>query len=277
MKKKLLIHTTAWGKYRDFYNTYTKPSLEKDVAYLKSQGWEISYTQGAFNLDEAPEKFDTTRSFNKCSALLLAHLRKTIQDCIDQESYMFLAPPDTVFALGTLTHCVKIAHGKNVCVAIPHIRASLGDGKVWENKLPTGKELVRRCFTNGHDAFIKTMDNENENATWAGISTRKIDSDLHAMIHCMPTIYLAKFTPLDLRYWEYAMDFGNWDRQWLKILWNDSRVKIVGSSNMAFCVEVTDIDKNVPPLQSGLKNNDKYWCEDDFNKDMRNFVFSLEG
>lgn len=272
-KGRIVFHTTAWGKYREMYEKYTKPSIQSDIALLKEDGYDCVYSHGGFDLDKAPEKFDTTRAWNKESAILLAHLRATIQDCIDDNSIMVLVMPDTIFGKGSIYNSIKMMEGKNTNIAIPHLRAV--PLEKWQDKNPTCRELVDYCFESPHDSFMKSFDNEDSNASWAGISARKLNNKMYTVNHSLPTTYIARFNPIDLRYWEYCMDFGNWDRQWLKILVKDERIKIVGSSDIAFCVELTDADKNVPPVQKGLLNNDKYWEEDDHNKIFKMFQYSL--
>lgn len=273
-KQRIIFHTTAFSeKYREMYKNYTLPSINGDIKRLNEEGYDCVLSQGCFDLKEAPEKFDTTKAWNKMSALLLQHLRRTVQDAIDQDAYVFLAPPDTIFAQGTVYNCIKAMEGKNVCIAFPHLRAV--EKEEWKNTRPTSRELVARCFDSPHEAFTNTFDNVDKNASWAGISTRKITDKLHLIVHSMPTVYAAKFTPQDLRYWEYCMDYGNWDRGWLKLLWRQDRVKVIGSSDAAFCVELTDADKNVPPNDKGMLHNDKYWQEDDFNQALRHFEFAL--
>lgn len=273
MAKRIIFHTTAWGKYRDWYKDYAQPSLQWDIELLKKEGYTCEYSQGAFDLDEAPEKYDTTKAWNKYSAILLQHLRRTIQDCIDQEAIFVLVMPDTIFGKGSIYNSIKLMENKNVNIAIPHIRAV--PKEEWKGKNPTCRELVNYCFESPHDAFIKTFDNEDKNATWAGISTRKLNDKMYSILHSLPTVYVARFTALDLRFWQYAMDFGMWDRQWLKMLFQDKRVKVIGSSDIACCVELTDADKNLPEVQKGMQYNDKYWEADEHNRVFNIFQFAL--
>jgi hypothetical protein len=235
-KKKIIFHSTAWGRYREMYKEYTLPSIQYDIEELKKEGYECVYSQGGFDLDSAPEKFDTKRAWNPSSAILLQHLRSTIQDCIDEDAIMVLIMPDTIYGKGSIYNCIKLQEGKNVQVAIPHLRAVAKDE--WKGKSPTCRELVNYCFDAPHDTFIKSFDNLELNSTWAGISVRKLNDKMYTLTHSLPTVYVAKFNAHDLQFWEYAMDFGFWDRNWLKQLWHDNRLKVIGSSDIAFCVEM---------------------------------------
>jgi len=272
-KGKIILHTTAWGRYREMYEKYTKPSIQADIEMLKDDGYECLYSQGGFELDKTPEEFDKRRAWNKESAVLLQHLRQTIQTCIDEDAIMVLVMPDTIWGKGSIYNSIKCMEGKNINIAIPHLRAV--PLEKWQNKTPTCRELVEYCFESPHDSFIKSFDNVDKNSSWAGISARKLTDKIYTLNHSLPTTYICKFTPLDLRFWEYNMDFGNYDRAWLAMLMRDERLKVIGSSDLAFCVELTDADQNVPPVQKGMLNNDKYWEEQDHNKIFKMYQYAL--
>lgn len=277
--KKIFIFTTAGGKYKDWYEKYTLPSIYPCCEKLKNEGYEISLIQNGFNVSREQGNMPKPKDFQKYGAtdevgcIILPGLRSIIQKCVDEDAIFFLAPPDTIFAKDTLYNMVKMSENKMDCIALPHIRMSVPEEEI---KNPTSKELVALAFKYAHDAFIGCFDSLEKNGTHAGISVRRINDSIYSMIHNLPTVYLAKFTARDIQFWNNTPVWGNWDRAWLRMLYIENRVKVVGSSALGFCVELTESESNKPERVPGLQYNDKYFINDVHNNTFNKFAYILE-
>jgi len=181
---------------------------------------------------------------------------------------MFLAPPDTVFSKGSMVRCVLAVEHKPYSVAIPHFRVA--DRPDW---LPLSSEdLMGWAMNHMHLSFSKSFDIENENCTWAGISTRKLSDTEYIIQHSLPTLYLVKFTASDIEFWNQCPEWMQWDRSFLMKLWHEGRIVVAGSSDMAACVEITAPDSNVPDVRPA-QYSDRYFAEAAHNKAMKSFLY----
>ena len=272
MSRKVLFHSTAFLDYVKLYEKYTLPSIVADVERLKADGYEIEYDRCSFGLEKLHRPEDTPTG-NPISDVILLNLRKAIKRCIAENMVMFYTPPDTIFGAGTVYNAIKIVEDKPQSLAIPHLRLVQGAYPTWT---PTNRELVKMCFDFPHKSFSQSFDYEDENSTWAGISMRKLDEDTYALTHSLPTIYVAKFTPQDAAFWDNMICFGNWDRGWLGMLMQQDRIKVVGSSDLCFCAEITREDQDVPPKYPRMRNNDTFFQEDHHNRILKKFVCMLK-
>jgi hypothetical protein len=127
---------------------------------------------------------------------------------------------------------------------------------------------------NYHRTFTNSIDREVMNCTWAGISAREIDADKYCMMHSLPTPYLVQFTQSDLDFWNNQIEWQQWDRSFLGKLWNEDRLLVVGSSEMAFCIEITEPGANVPELRAD-QYNDRWQNEQEHNKALKKTLFYM--
>jgi len=271
IKKRIVFFTAAWWDHVKMYEDITFPSMEDDLRRLEEEGYELEVYKAGFNTKELPE-VNYAIAVSKPNMIMLPHLRECLQMCLDKNALLFLAPPDTIWGKGSIYNSVKMMEGKTECLAIPHIRISKDD---YPNKAPTNRELVNMCFDYPHDAFMESFDTIEKNGTWAGLSARKITKDIYTVIHNMPTVYLVNVTALDIQFWNQVRDFGEWDRAWLNLLFQNNRVKIASNSDVAFCAEITKEESNVPPNQNKLLYNDKHFIQGLANHWFNKFVYTL--
>jgi hypothetical protein len=183
---------------------------------------------------------------------------------------MILAEPDSVFGNMSISNAVKATKGKNVCFAAanPRVRkTSVFESGVFSRLKEQGEtiendELVDIAFKHGHRALLEAFDDEDENRTLGGISVRRMNRYSYSVIHNLPSVRLANFVDDDLKFFNgLGRGLSDWDGRWMRLLLRQNRLKVVGSSDLFFSVELTDDERNVPPLGTGLLNNDKYLTE----------------
>ena len=289
-KNKINFVSIVWGNdFLHAFFSYTIPSLLQDgnIPTLAREGYDLKYTIYT-QLDEYQE---IAKGYDSCLSLLnenvtvkiislgdleegwwrgyywhngTSALIDQIKTCIDEDAAMFFAPPDSVFGNHSVTNVVKTVEGKDVCLAAPNARVrrdSIMASGVFDrlkNMETTieNDELVDLAFEHGHPALLESFDNVDTNRTHRGLSIRKINESTYSIIHNLPTVYLANFVADDLEH--FTRSWASWDRRWPRLLMRHNRLKVVGSSDLFFCVELT---KNDRPgrirKQSGLLNNDK--------------------
>lgn len=185
-----------------------------------------------------------------------------IKECLEAKERLLLAPPDTIFADGTIPNLLKLGREKNSCVAVAHPRVLpelLSDIGVLEIKDPA--EMIYRIWNEGHlhqswaDAEVG---HPRQNSFIGGVRWEELSTDLFSITHHLPTVYLADFTDEDFVYFKTATGFGHWDHMWPSdILIKQGRQRYVGSSDAAFICEITHKEKNIPPVKEG--NTDLFW------------------
>ena len=286
--KRIHIHSQAWGDYLDWFLKFNLPSLlQKDnLPKLSSEGYEIHlyiYTSlqdkkklfknlksskslkefsnfgeihiNYFNLDEFKERND----------IQIRNLIHFIKDCLSNKAYFLHSPPDIIFGNNSIYNAFKCIEGKNVCFSAPTARVALNKiinqteirnledlGSVISNS-----NLVNYLFESLHSEMEFAFDNKDNNTTYnTGVSIRKIDSSSYAVIHNIPSVFLGKFNFFDLTFFHLNFSFNDWDRKWSSLLLRTNRLKVCGSSDMFFLVELTKDYFKEPIFDSNMLNND---------------------
>ncbi|MQF67084.1 hypothetical protein FIM07_01410 [SAR202 cluster bacterium AD-802-F09_MRT_200m] len=285
--RKIIFHCLAWGRFLDWFFSYTVPSLLQDgnIPALARDGYEFKlyiYTHPE-EFEEITEKYDSCltrlKDYLPIEIVSLRELKAgwltghywqsalidQIKRCISEDATMFLTPPDTVFGNWSVSNAVKIVQGKNVCLAAAHARVkqesfiasnSATDLKKMDLKIEND-ELVDLAFEHGHEYLLGFLDDVDSNMTHGGISIRRINETTYSVVHNGPTPYLANFVKDDLKYFESSG--SSWDNRWPRLLLRQNRLKVVGSSDSFFCVEITPDDgRHLTNFQSGSLNNDRY-------------------
>ncbi len=105
-------------------------------------------------------------------------------------------------------------------------------------------ELVRLCMKFPHDSFKYANEEKDENTTHLGVSYRRILPKLYSITHSLPSAYLIFPVKEDYEYFKKVQDFNMWDRGWLDLLVRTNRLKVSGSSDLFFLMELTNIPFN---------------------------------
>tara|TARA_Y100000766_G_C18884357_1_gene595059 strand:+ start:18 stop:1115 length:1098 start_codon:yes stop_codon:yes gene_type:complete len=286
--KKLNIHTQVWGDYVDWFLKYNLPSLlqKGNIPKLFSDGYEINlyiYTSSKDSLrlinDDLSKKLLNRFSnygkyhintfylsdFNERNSIQMKNLDNFIKLCLKENAYFLHSPPDIIFGDKSVYNALKCIEDKDACFSAPTARVSLS--KVAENKdlrgisdlnkNLTNAQLVNCLFECSHQDIEYAHDNLNPNTTFdTGISIRKLNSNTYTVIHNIPSVFLGKFKAIDLLFFHIFNNFNEWDRKWQSILIRNNRLKISGSSDLFFILELTKDSDKIARKREGMINND---------------------
>lgn len=279
LKKKVVFYTLAWGDLLDIYFKYTLPSILHKSNYmrLKEDGFDLHFM--LYTIDESEfiqKKYKTQikkvvtnqfeiRKFNKDSDLVPVIANKSLKEilkyCLDSQSIMFMAPPDTIFANSSIYNSISFAYFKKKSFASAHPRINtkfLNDFKEYPDNGFDSTEMVNFAFRNSHSNFKLANEKLNLNTVHAGISYREISKNLFAITSNMPTTFVVIPTLEDIKFFKTSGSFNDWDRGWLSTLLKKNRVKISGSSDMFFCIEITNDNQILKPKKVKYPWKDLY-------------------
>jgi len=265
----------VWGEQHiDLFFKFTLPSLlEANNLPLVSINKEVQfyfYTKDAdvdvietrmkmlapsYNFTIVAESFFDDMARDMMSNYLI-HM---LDCCIKNNALLLIAQPDLIFSNGTVNNLVKLSDGKGVSIAVAHPRVSFESfmskkidiKNISENSL----DMVKAALTSQHNTLIHADETSDINSTLMGISTKKMSNGL-AVIHNLPAPYLCSPIKDDLVFFKRRCEFNIVDKHWPNLLFRQSRLKIIGSSDLAFIMELT-FDSVKTRLNSGLKFNDK--------------------
>lgn len=192
-----------------------------------------------------------------------------VEKCLEAKERLLFAPPDTIFADGTIPSLLKLGREPRSCVAVAHPRVLpglLGDMNILELQSPGA--LIKRIWNDGylHQAWADAeVGHPRQNSFIGGVFWEKLEPNIYAVTHYLPTIYFADFTGEDLMYFKTQVSFGCYDHTWpADILIKQQRQRYVGSSDAGFICEVTHKEKNIPPVRPG--SPDDFWRSHEHNK-----------
>ena len=93
---------------------------------------------------------------------------------------------------------------------------------------------------NLHSSFKFAEENLTFNTCYSGFSFRRLSKSIFAITSNMPSTFVVIPNKEDVKFFETAGSFNEWDRGWLSFLLKKNRVKFSGSSDLFFCVEITN-------------------------------------
>ncbi len=279
-EKKIYIYTLAWGNYIDWYFNFTLPALMHDsnTKALENSGYEVKfilYTIGNGKDKDVIDKYiDENDYFRNIKVVELDIGQRTetkniavlavldvFKRCIKERALLFLAPPDCIFGNGSLYNSVIASYDKKKCFASALPRVSLdilNEIGSYPKQGITNSELVSLCMKFPHDNFKYANEELDINTTHKGVSYRKISTGLYTVTHNLPSAFLVFPIKEDYDYFNKVQDFNMWDRGWLDLLIRTKRIKISGSSDLFFLVELTPAPfERESELKKDLKHNDE--------------------
>ena len=287
-RKRVHIHTQAWGEYLDWFFKYNLPSLlqEGNIPKLALNDYEIHlflYTsiKDKDRLFKDSDLMSKLKNFSEYGEYHIKTFRKSdfiernfiqmknllhfIMQCLKKDAYFIHSPPDIIFGNNSIFNALRTIENKNVCFSAPTARVSLSKIEnhkelknidASKNNLSNAR-LVNCLFECSHDCIEFAFDNLNSNTTFAtGISIRKLNSNSFAVIHNIPSVFLGKFKAVDLLFYHIYNSFNEWDRKWQSLLLRENRLKICGSSELFFLLELTKDSDKIPTRKEGMLNND---------------------
>jgi len=275
-RKKIIIYTLAYGDYLDYYFDYSLPALmhESNYGALIKEGFQVEFLLYTIdNKNSIIEKyknhpfFDLERiSIIKFDAQgdstprkIASHsLIDVFRRCLDEQAILYLGTPDFIIGNRSLFNSVTLSFGKNQCFASAHARVSLDILEQLESKSVYGisnPDLVRLGMKFLHKNLKYANERIDKNTTQKGISYQKVSSNIYTVTHNLPSPYLVFPLEEDHDFFCKCMDYNMWDREWLQMLIKTNRIKVSGSSDLYFGVELTPVPF---VADEELKENQKY-------------------
>lgn len=251
------IFTAVWGKYIDLFERACFASLTwpKNREALKGAVWSVySQVEDFDAIRKICERADvgvelTPLTMQAQSGRMMAGaLIMEIDKCLSQRQPMLLAPPDMIFGDGTLPALVKLGVGHELVVSVASIRVLPEMLDKIMGPL-SNAALVKLSWQNLHRTWVESeVGRDLVNSHSGGVSWRTVAPGLHVATHLLPSPCYVNFTARDRVWFQKRGEFGAWDHIWPAELVNDERQRVIGSSDVAVWVELTDPEKNVPPL-----------------------------
>lgn len=158
--------------------------------------------------------------------------------CASYGASLLTIQPDTVFGEGTIGALIKLGAGTKNAIAVPHPRVNL-NFRV-DNWPLSNARLVKMAFENMHPLWKEgNMDAKKNNVYKTGAGWREIRKDLYAVSVRIPTPYFVTPIREDITFLK-EQGAGAWDHKWPARLIEHQRHRVVGSSDAAFMVELTE-------------------------------------
>lgn len=286
------IFTPCWGKS---HFELLRSALGKSLSWPKNKK-EIEGAEWIFITDTEEEADETKRFVDSfgipfrhvayiaegisrqgvdCGIILLEPLLITIDHCLRDHDPLLMATPDFIYADGTISAFKEVAYEKGSCASIAHVRAlpEITNGITFDP--PTNAELLTKALKHPHCSWTGSQVNHPESRFYRGGVQWKRHGDLYSVRHWMPSPFFCNFIQEDLDHFK-EMDnglppaFGMWDHLWPSHLIRENRLRFIGGSDLALMVEVTDADKNVPPVNK--TNEDGFFLNKFHNQIQSQFV-----
>jgi len=243
----------------------TKKEHQNQIAHLiKDSGLKIR------DLDfiHLPDDFNP----HAAGAYMLQGFLHEIKMCITYGAQFLTAPPDTIFGNGSIANMREMARARDTVVFVPHVRVCPQISTELSTSL-SNAQLVGAAWRHLHKTWSEAQDGLLQiNSFIGGVSWNHLRDGLYSVSHRLPTPYLINFTPEDLVFFKNQIHFGCIDHEWPSELIPEERMRVVGSSDAAFMVEITEPDQNVPPLEYYRHDSpDHFWRQRPHNKINRMF------
>lgn len=182
-----------------------------------------------------------------------------IEDCLRTKTRLLLAPPDTLFAEGAVDGLLQSGREAGSVVVVPHPRVLPEILSATLDPYTTAPELVKLSVATLHQSWTDAeVGHVRQNSFVGGVKWWRVNEKTISGSHYLPTPYLMDFTVADLDYFKTQISFGSFDHVWSNdVLLQAGRQRYIASSDCCFIAEITERDKNVPPIWDGDK--DSFW------------------
>lgn len=199
-----------------------------------------------------------------------------IERCLEKKAPLLFVPPDVIFSDGAIPNLLKAGSDPDSVVIFPHPRVlpTILSEDIEGIKAP---ELVSMAWRHLHQSWSDAeVGHPRQNGFVGGVKWEKLDEKVIQVTHRLPTPYLINFTGEDLMYFKSQISFGSFDHVWPQdILIKRGRQRYVTSSDQAFMVEITERDKNVPPIWKGDVND--FWRKGLQSENNKQILASFRG
>lgn len=200
-----------------------------------------------------------------------------IERCLKTDRRLLFCPPDNLFGDGTIRALTIAGREKGSVVVAPHPRVLPEILSLPMAPYVTNPELVTMAMKTLHQSWTDAeVGHVRQNSFVGGVKWERVNRATIIGSHYLPTPFLMDFTEEDLKYFSTQISFGSFDHVWAgDILLNRGRQRYLGSSDAAFICEITERDKNVPPVWDG--DRDSFWRANlQFNAD-KQILFTFRG
>jgi len=289
MKRKINFFCPVWGDRIGQLSSCIIPTFLQpgNIPRIHEDGYIMElvlYTRTDEDIKEInshQEKLDRLRKYMSITVkqikgqagldrndTLIVALRQHLEKCYEENAWFFLTPPDTFFGNHSLANAMKLVEGKDVCLACPHTRVnrdSVLSSKLFK-RFSNGEinfenaQLVDFAFRYGHKCFVNSFDHRDENTTRDGLSIRAITDNSYAVVMNLPSPLVISVKKNDIKFFKRYQNYNEIDKLWPRMLIKENRIKVVGSSDLVFSLELTELDKSVR-LQKNNLYNDKVMTE----------------
>lgn len=302
--KRLRVFSFVWGEpYTTWFldGVLRSFSWDKNLPLLKRKGYSITFSIMTKEPNELEEKFRQHQIYQDLKSIIkfelhdLNKIKKKGEDpkitavlnhikaCVDENAIGMIAPADIFYGNGSISNACLQVERKDVCIAFPPFRVRegcFGEFTHRADKGPlTSPQLVSLAFKNPHHTWKNFFNTVEPNLSESGVSLIDLGENLYSMIHVAPTIFLARFDISDYEYFNLSGTFNEWDRGWFSKKLLETKVKVLGSSDLFFCIEITEDEINKDMIPSSPSQNDQVPQERiSFQSQVMNqFVISLRG
>ncbi len=184
-----------------------------------------------------------------------------LRDCIASGRPLLMAPPDTIFSDGTIPTLLNMGQDRGACISFAHVRVLPG----FLDDLDKDR-MVSRAWEYLHPNWVEAEACLPQSGSfYSGLSWRFLSDKLIGVQHRLPTVFYANFTPSDFGAFSTG-PLNAWDTYWPSSLFEQGRLRYVGSSDAAFAVELTERTTHGQSLmQADLQEPDKYHMTEPHN------------
>lgn len=266
LNKGALQHATwdIWTKSEEF-------PLVIDVA--KSVGIKVQLNEADSFIDDLPIKY-----LNDYGVMMLQMFLISMKKCIETGAQMLIAPPDTIFGGDSISNILQAGEQPGSVVFVVHMRVlpEIIDQMAGMMTSMGNARLVSLAMKHAHTSWTEAeYGNERINTFIGGIMWKKRPNGVYAVQHMLPTPYLINWTNVDYEFFSRQNPPGQWPPVFGEIdhfypsicVYPQGRARIIGSSDDAFIVEITEKANNIPAVMTyDRENPDKFWRDAIHNK-----------
>lgn len=172
--------------------------------------------------------------------------------CVVDGSLFMTAFSDIVFADGSIEPMFALAQRPRVAVTVPHMRVLPDFINLLDHPVQCA-EMVTLAMKTAHPMWIdaefgmKGFVRPVSNQFYGGVSWEKC-GNYYLVQHVIPNVWLANIEQSDVELIRKYESWGAYDHNWPGKLIDEHRDRVIGSSDAAFMVEVTEKDKGISPI-----------------------------
>lgn len=277
--KPLRIYAPVWG---DAHIDQFKRAILKSFAWPRNaealegniKCWHV-YTKAADYMKLGtmmegigqPYRISVLDSFTdttgQTAALCKAGL-EVMQACVDDGSLFFTGETDFVFADGSIEPMLSLAQRPRVTVTVPHMRVLPQFLDFLDHPVGCAEmvSLAMRCpHRTWQDAEfgIQGFIRQHSNQYYGGLSWERFGK-MYLVQHVIPNAWISNIEPSDLDLMRKYNDWSAWDHRLPSKFIKEGRNRVIGSSDAAFMVEITDPnERNAPNSQINPAKPDAFY------------------